>query len=621
MTRAWLQKELRDHWLALIGAGVFGAVLYGLLLFGISVDQARGSWLEAPRRFTVAWSLLGSTYLAGRLIRREYNSRTQLFLESLPLSRTRVLTVKLLLGAGLTAGVLLASIGIGAAIGWQTQPASARLLGFVGLRVLSAGLFFWALWATAALLGRYRIPLLLVLGLALGALAQFTALEPMNLGPARLLGDELPFEETVLPWEALAVTWAGILVFVGAAYALVLAGDGLLTVQLSDRMSHREKVYVTCVVLAFLVGMGTLDATRRPEPYRLADALVVESPGARVEVSAELEPALARELADQLLGTVESARVYLGLEQLPPLALLPTRELDPDEMERAYVANATGVVLRGALGDPQLDRAQLAMESLHALITDTHEGRAMRETSHWVLDAFSHLHSQRTLHGEQGLELLWKRAALVPPSPLEPFLAEWDLAQEQRGTCLSGAAAASVLMTVEALAGPQALQRVSQRILNENAQRSWLVPDPSLGTLLEEEAGLKVAQVERAWRQRLEQARSEHAAVLGPLSQVRPRLELRRLSGRTFELRHQLDLISAPPEPWRYSLRYGELGPMDVPVDDHNFQQQQAQVNSGRPAILPAALVEGARWMWVVDLPSPELECPVRVLAERRVIR
>ncbi len=621
MTRAWLQKELRDHWLALIVWLGFAAALYGLLLFGLAEDQARGSWLEAPRRFAIGWSLLGTTYLAGRLIRREYNSRTQLFLEALPVSRTRVLTTKLVLGAALTAGVFAVAIGIATAIGGATQAHGPRLLAFVSVRVLSVAWFVWALLAMAALLGRYRIPLLLVLGLALMALAQFTSLELTNLGPARLLGDELPYEDAVLPWAALAQTWAGIALCLGVSYALVLARDGLLTVQLSDRMSHREKVYVTCVLLAFLVGLGTLQATQKPEPFRLSDAVVAGKNGARVEVSAELEPELAQELADRMLRILESARAEVGLDRLPGLTLLPTRELDPDEAERAQVANASGVVLRAALDDPQLDSFRLTMVALHDVVSKAHDDRAMKETSHWMLDGFAHLQTARELQGEEGERLLWLRAALIPSQPLEPFLRRWDPAQEVLGTCLSGAAAASVLLTVETLAGPQARQRLVRRVLDRNARRSWLVADPTLETLLQEEAGLTVEAVEQAWTQRLEAVRREHSTVLDPLRAARPELELRRLSGRTFELRHRLSLSPPPERSPRYSIRFGELGPMDVPEDENGFQLQQAQVGSGAFVALPAALVEGSRWMWVVDLPSPALRCSVRVLAERREIR
>ncbi|MDQ3263467.1 MAG: hypothetical protein M3Y59_07390 [Myxococcota bacterium] len=621
MTRAWLQKELRDHWLALTAWLAFAAALYGLMLFGLSQDQARGSWLEAPRRFAIGWSLLGTTYLAGRLIRREYNSRTQLFLEALPVSRTRVLTTKLVMGAALTAGVFGVAIGIATAIGGASQAHGPRLLAFVSVRVLSVAWFVWALLAMAALLGRYRIPLLLVLGLALTALAQFTSLELTNLGPARLLGDELPYEDAVLPWAALAQTWAGTALCLGACYALVLAGDGLLTVQLSDRMSHREKVYVTCVLLAFLVGLGTLEATLKPEPFRLSDAVVAEKNGTRVEVSAELEPAFATELADGMLRILESAREEVGLTQLPGLALLPTRELDPDEAERAHVANASGVVLRAALDDPELDSFRLTMVALHDVLSEARDDRAMKETSHWLLDGFAHLHTARQLLGEEGVALLWLRAAVIPAQPLEPFLRRWDPAQEELGTCLSGAAAASVLLTVETLAGPQALQRLVRRVLDENAQRSWLVADPALETLLQEEAGLTVAAVEQAWTQRLEAVRREHPDVLEPLRAARPELELRRLSGRTFELRHRLTLSPPPEESLRYSVRFGALGPMDVPENENDFQLQQAQVGSGAFTALPPALVEGSRWMWVVDLPSPSLRCSVRVLAQRREIR
>lgn len=623
MTAAWLRKELREHGWAFLAWWLFAAAVYGLFLFILVTRESRSSWFEATRNFTAAWSVVGAVWLAGRLIRREYASRSQLFLEALPITRWRVLTLKLLIGATMSGLSVLLAVALTALISQGRQVLSAELILFITLRLVSTVLFAWALAAMAAVMGRYRVPLMLFLAVALVALAQFTSLDVTQEGPFRLLSDDLPYENRQLPLRALLTVWIGFAVCTATTYAFVVAKDGALTVQLSDRMSHREKVYVTVVLLAFSAGVATLSEAKQPEPFRLSDPIVSEVGKARVELAWEPDVPLetAQAITERVATSIEAARQWLQLESVASLALIPTRELDPDEMQSAYVSKASGSVMRANLASPKLDVALLTSLALHDVISETHDDGAMKERLHWVLDGLVHLRGETDAHGEAGRELLWLRAAYAGETPpLSTFLQQWDLGDELRGSCIHTALAATLLETLKAQRGEEAVQRLARRALDEEAARSRLVFAPSPEALLEETAQISLTELERHWHAALEAHRTRLADRLAAIPRAQATAALSRLSGRTFELRHSVTLSPAPGEPVRYSLRYDELGPFDFGVLDENLELQQALAN-GEVTPLPVPLVEGDRWMWAFNVPIAQLRCSVRPLVERRVIR
>ena len=109
MTWTLLRKELRQHWLGLLGVLTTGVISY---LFIIAISMAK-SGAEIPfegfRLFTVLMGVLGALVLNHRLVVVEYQARTQLFLEGLPLARWRMVAVKY----GLGLGVILLLVGMG----------------------------------------------------------------------------------------------------------------------------------------------------------------------------------------------------------------------------------------------------------------------------------------------------------------------------------------------------------------------------------------------------------------------------------------------------------------------------------------------------------------------------
>jgi cytochrome b561 len=100
VTWVLVRKELREHWAVLLGLAF--AALVGYAGSAAKADDS-GSQFVAVRIFSSSFALLMALVVCNRLVVRRVSGRTQLFLEAPPSPRLRVVTTKLLHGAGLVA--------------------------------------------------------------------------------------------------------------------------------------------------------------------------------------------------------------------------------------------------------------------------------------------------------------------------------------------------------------------------------------------------------------------------------------------------------------------------------------------------------------------------------------
>ena len=84
MTRALIVKELRQHWLAFsLSMGLCG--LGVLLLVLVVASEDSGSWFRVLKQFLQTFYVIMALVVCNRLVVREYQGRTQLFLDVLPI--------------------------------------------------------------------------------------------------------------------------------------------------------------------------------------------------------------------------------------------------------------------------------------------------------------------------------------------------------------------------------------------------------------------------------------------------------------------------------------------------------------------------------------------------------
>ncbi|WNG19247.1 hypothetical protein [Cystobacter fuscus] len=615
MSLALVRKEWREHRGAWLLLQSFVAAVLFVAWRGQEAFAEQGSLFALLKGPTLLLATGGALFVAHRLIVREYGQRTQLFLEVLPVSRARVLATKLVLGAA----ALLPPLVLSLLLLWHQarahEPISGRFVLLLLSRAFTPVLLGWCFFAFAGLLGRYRNPLYLFLLIALFAADHLTDFDLSRWGPVALLGSDFAFERHRVPWKDLLTCWALSGALAGAGFGLVLYRDGTLAELLSQRMSHREKVFIACLLVGLFVCVATWGEAKQRKPFALSEAerVTVKSSSLQVASGVGFPPERARRLAELLATDLRAVSDFLGLEQLPPVAVLPILELDADVFQRAKLEKADGVVVRANLADPDFD--PLAFESFlfREVLIEASQGRVLREERQWLLDGFTSWWVNQT-----GAEPLPARAAVASREDFEEK--HWLTTRERLGPCLSGALAARGIQVLRHRLGQAAFQELMRRVLVlPEATGFWgLWREPRLAELLAHRDGPTVDELAGFWREALRRDRESHAAVLEPLAWLQPTLTLVAESARTFRLEHALRTDSGAPPP-SYALLHHALEPFENEVPTHALSRQD--VMSGTSARLPLGLAWGDRWLFVVQVDSEVLGCPIRLLAQRREIR
>ena len=401
-------------------------------------------------------------------------------------------------------------------------------------------------------------------------------------------------------------------------FGLVLYRDGTLAELFSQRMSHREKVFIACVFVGLFAVISMMGEAKQREPFALHEARA--DPREGVGRPGGLGRGLPAGAGPGAGGTARggAARLseYLGLERLPAVAVLPIRELDADVFQRAKLEKADGVVVRANLAAPDFDPRAFEAFLFREVLIQVSEGVVLREERQWLLDGFTTWWAHRSRQEER----LAMRAAVASREGFDSRA--WLTTRERFGPCLSGALAAR---GVQALHAQPRGARVPR---TDAAHPGAATRNRTLGTLAGAAAGLAAARAGRilrggaaaAWSEALHEDRETHAKELERLAGMTPSLALVAESAETFRLEHTLRAEDGRALPARYALLHHKLKPFENEVAAHELSRQDT-VPSADGARLPLGLARGDQWLFVVQVESETLGCPIRLLAERREIR
>ena len=312
MTRALVGKELREHGWVLLAFLLVDAIGFAVIAITAKDD---GSYFVALQRFSWSFGVLGALLINNRLIVREYTARTQLFLETLPVTRRHVLGVKLLLGLVLVVIPVLLALLAASVLARHREPLGLRYLAIVGGRAVAFSVWLYALAFLAGVLGRYRFVFWSGLTLVLFTLAKKLSKQFFELPIFRLLNDQMPFERTHFPWLDFAFSVGIAAACVGVGLALALSWEGALSAQLARKMSHREKAFFFCAGLIWAGVWATLDRHKPRVLFELAQAArasegstvvgIATHEGDPTEQTEQLGEHVARDLEGLRCGTCQ----------------------------------------------------------------------------------------------------------------------------------------------------------------------------------------------------------------------------------------------------------------------------------------------------------------------------
>lgn len=392
MMRGLLEKELRQHGFMLAFLGV-------LLLGGLVIISGHGPLSRAGGGGFAAVQLLHFTFvplacivLGQALIAAEFRQKTQLFLEGLPLPRWRMLAVKFLLGLV----TLLGSVGLALGFAWwRARHSEAMTPQFVWLLALkSAGWvwFFYTLCFAHAFLGRYRVvfAVAVLFGLLFASAAGF---ELSAVGPFALVDSRFGYERLIVPREALISTAALGAALTGLGFTLGLVRDATVASLLAEKMSAREKIFLTLLVFAALmVGTSLSERQKAAVPVLIPGAVESRHGVVQVLASAAVDApskaetaalaAAARDMAEKLDALAE----YLDCRTFPVIFLVHRRDLDANEFINGDLKPRQGVLVRVNLTADEFRTDALEDWLLREALVVHRGGLAGRERNAWVLD-------------------------------------------------------------------------------------------------------------------------------------------------------------------------------------------------------------------------------------------
>jgi len=598
-----LRKEWIEHRLFLLGLYLGGAVVLFTAWVGARDDVTP---LRAWSTLVAAYGALMSVLLANRLVMREYGAGTQLFLEALPVGRGNVLATKWLAGWGALLLFFAPAFGL---VLWGAREHVYLGGGLPGAIALRSGVFLLFVYTGAfavALTLRLRFVVWGVLFFGVVLVDQQAQMPFREWPPFALVQPDMVLAARV-PWRALAITGALTAALAAAALLLALAARGALPVVLARPLSARARTLVAFVLVG-TAGLSTLVEHRAaPPPFRLQQA-VSSSGDTAVHVGWQgtVAGVPAAQLAERLASDLSALRTWLGLAPLAQLSLVPDAWREPDEITFAH-GSAHHLVIRAALGAPDLSLPQLQEVARGAQIVDQSPVQGWREDRSWLVWGFA---------GWWGTEqdgarrvLLQRRAAAAARllaargMDVRTALAVPDAMDEQLGDCLAVALSWRAVQTLHDRLGAERFRALMRAALAEprTDDARALVGTRATARLLDE-AGVPLSDLARAVD-----------AALAPLpagpAPAALQVDAVPQAGAMAALRYRV----AGPAPAGLAVRYEVLRPMMGTIDPSTT----LWAGAAPQGVLPMTFGAGTRVFVTADAPDPALGCRYRLGAVR----
>jgi hypothetical protein len=600
--KALLRKEWREHRWFLLGLYLAGSVMLGIAwILARSEITPLMSW----QRLVAAFGPLAAVLLSNRLVMREYGAGTQLFLEALPVGRGRVLAVKWMFGWTALLLFFVPAFGLVLFCVHERVNLANGLPVAVGLRSAAWLAFLYAGAFAVALTLRLRFFVWGMLFFGGVLLNQQMRQSLAHYPPLSLVLDELVLESAI-PWSWIAVATALASGFAAVACLLAFAGRGALPLVLARPLSARTRTMVAFAIAGFAGLTTLLEHRTQAPPFQLEDAVSSRGePAVRVGWRQDVAGMPAAQLAERIAVDLATVRDWLGLGRLAQTALVADVWREPDDVGFSS-ASGNQVVIRAALGAPEVSVAQLQETVRVAQIIDQAPIQRFREDRDWLLWGFSGWWGGPRDAARRAL--LGRRAAaagrLLKAHGMDAgaALRQVGVANELLGDCLVDALAWRAVQSLHDRLGEARFRALMRTALAGPAgdDARALFGIRSTADLLAQ-AGYPLDELAQSVDQAL--VSSATAALPALRVQVVPQ------AGAMAALRYRVDGLLPPG----LDVRYTVLKPMDARPSTTDMQR----VGGKAAGMIPATFARGTRVLVAAEAPDPDLQCPYRVGAVR----
>jgi hypothetical protein len=394
MTAVLFQKELRRYWLTFFMLGGLTGFIVLIAALRLNADGT-GAGAFTGVGLGLLWMIPISGIILGHvLISTEYQAKTQLFLEGLPLPKWKMLTIKLFLGFLLSCFYAAGSVLIGWALAMGTEPVTPRFMGILFSSACGWSMFVCGFFFVTGFLGRYRMIIYLTLGISL--LMILNSSIPIQKFPPFALIDNSRFglEREVWPIFNLKVTGLIVIGWIVVAYILGLAKEGSISSMLGEKMSYREKMFIGG---AFGIGFMTISPfifnEPKPEPFGLPGAVEEEWEGVLVTISAEeLEKPVDLEvsIASKLARRLARQRDWLGISKDDFPKIFVVEKSDIEEKERIdwdenLNKDDNAILMYAGYRQPEFSEDRLLSWTLSQVMRKNSMKRVGHEDRWWIV--------------------------------------------------------------------------------------------------------------------------------------------------------------------------------------------------------------------------------------------
>ncbi len=616
--KALYHKEFKEHGLpfVILLTLEMGLFLFFLLMFHLNPN--RGSYLMAFRAFMMLGFPFGAVYLGYRFISREYTGKTQFFLEALPVSRFQVLLAKLQVSLLFNLLPTLLAFGICLVVAGSQEVLGLQHGFFMLMRALAYMLFFHTGALAVGFLGRYRIAGLISMVLTLIAIDMYSEINLVESGPLSLIYDErFCFERQILPVADLLSALGGAGFFMAVCFLMVLTREGSMAAMLAEKMSHREKVFVACMVIGCIAVLITLDERNLPEPFELKNSIVASGEGPAVSIAASglaNERDLA-ELSNWVQGELEKVRAYLGMKSMTPVFLTLRGDLDPGVFELGNLEGAVGLMVRLRYDPEEFQLDKLMIWLIPHALTHATEGRVLLEKNRWLLDGFAHFISLKDA-GYVPENLVMQAMYGAPDDLSMDTLDNWLLFREKVGVEVARGVAWHGLRTFEKLAGENACKQLLRSKLGLDDKRYFHATIQEFKRPLKKEmrlvSGIKYESFIEAWREELNGLHRQFPEILKGVPHLKGELKSVALSEGHRRLEFRLIKTQGLELARRVSFRYLPLGLHDEEIKPEQVRAEEMTVSKMLEwRKLPNTFSRGTRFAWAISMRSEILECDI----------
>jgi len=393
MTGVLFQKEWQRNWFTFLWLGI---VVWTVILIACYFYNANGTGAGVFSGVGLGLMYLmpiACLFLGHALVATEYQSKTQLFLEGLPLPKWRMITMKLVLAFAVTVFYAVGSVLIGWLYARGSEVVTPRFLGILLASACSWSLFAMGFFFVTGFLGRYR--LLIYLALVIAIMILMSSSVPMARFPPYALIDHNRFglEREVWPISNLRFTGIFIIVWVVAAYILGLAKEGSISTMLGEKMSYREKMFIGGALVIGGLAISSVFSQPKPEPFSLPGAVVEEWNGVQVAISPEdpdpdkpvdTEVAIAGKLARRLAEQRDWLGIPLG--DFPKIFIVEKTDIEEKEKidwDESLTDNS--ILMYAGYREPEFSENRLLSWTLSQIMRKNSMKRVGREHRWWII--------------------------------------------------------------------------------------------------------------------------------------------------------------------------------------------------------------------------------------------